>query len=347
MNFQPWCSSFGKFPLTTTGSGGEERRSSIPSNRRIRPISATKSAPSRNATPFGLCRSRATGTTRCVPRAVSPGRTAYTSPFRVPTKSVPFSPSVIDRALGTSAYVSIRNPGGSRIASRRVSGDRKAAPDRTVANAATKKIFPAVVRMPPPGSGRLPSAFHFPEKFLAPPFHLFRGDVFPVRGEVPRVPERVLDGSGPVAPEHVLHGPFHGRAGIHGFPERLVDVPDVEVDPRGRAAERLRRPAIHPGHFVAEEEPGIPDPEFRVHHGLSVQTVHPSEFLGTECPAVEVDGAIGSPHRQVRGDRVIPLRNRLYGQLHLPGFLHLPVSFPCPAGTPPDRPPLRGGILPR
>jgi hypothetical protein len=41
MNFQPWCRSEGKRVVTTTGSGGSESRSSMPSKRSIREISAT------------------------------------------------------------------------------------------------------------------------------------------------------------------------------------------------------------------------------------------------------------------------------------------------------------------
>src|SRR6185295_6061873 len=81
----------------------------------MRPISPTYSAPPRTATPCGAWRLRATATAR-----LPPGGTAYTVPALVPTKSVPRSPSASERACSSPlAYTLMRNPGGSRMSSRR------------------------------------------------------------------------------------------------------------------------------------------------------------------------------------------------------------------------------------
>src|SRR5512143_132994 len=171
------------------------------------------------------------------------------------------------------------------------------------------------------------SALHFLEKFVPPPFHLLRRNVLPARSQVPLVPIRVLQASGPVAPEHVLQWVFYGSARGHRLAERLVHVPDVEVDPDWRSTERLRRAAIHPGDLVAKEKSGVADLELRVNDGLSIRAVHPGKLLRAESPAVEIDGAIGAPYRQIRGYRVIPLRNRLHGQGEFLRFLHHRISF--------------------
>ena len=96
----------------------------------------------------GARKFRAIVTTRWVPSAVSPGRTAYTSPRRVPTKSVPRSPSVIERALGTSAYGAIRKPGGSLMSPRRRSAEPPVAAESSTPNAATMQKAIAVGRIP-------------------------------------------------------------------------------------------------------------------------------------------------------------------------------------------------------
>jgi hypothetical protein len=71
-----------------------------------------------------------------------PGRTAYTSPLRVPTNSVPLAPIAIERALGTSAYISIWKPGGSRIAERSGEDVHPVPPKKRRVEATTEKDKP-------------------------------------------------------------------------------------------------------------------------------------------------------------------------------------------------------------
>ena len=86
------------------------------SNLRTRLISATYSAPLRNATPLGLFNPFATTITSSAFWFPSLSTRAYTLPSpRDPTNTVPRSPSVKERAPGTSAaYIRIENPGGTR-----------------------------------------------------------------------------------------------------------------------------------------------------------------------------------------------------------------------------------------
>src|SRR3990170_110474 len=155
MNFQPLWVSRGKPSLTTTGGPGSARRDSMRSNRRIRLISATYSAPSRNATPFGLLSPFATTITSVAPRSPSRLTTAYTFPSpRVPTKTVPRSPSVMERAPGTSgAYISIAKPGGSRIDFRRdevsqAAEERNGKKKRNISKTGTVRYFLMGISLP-------------------------------------------------------------------------------------------------------------------------------------------------------------------------------------------------------
>src|SRR5262245_28411840 len=99
----------------------------------MRLISATYSAPSRNATPFGMFSLSAS--VRTFGFSPEPGvpLIAYTFPPRVPTNRVPRWPRAMERAAGTSsAYTSILNPTGTRTFSSTLSvaGLARAVPAR-------------------------------------------------------------------------------------------------------------------------------------------------------------------------------------------------------------------------
>ena len=87
--------------MTTAGVPADSSFDSMLSKRRMRLISATYSAPSRKATPFGMFRRplMIVMTRSAFPSLLS-SRSAYTLPaFQVPTKIVPPGLCAIERAL--------------------------------------------------------------------------------------------------------------------------------------------------------------------------------------------------------------------------------------------------------
>src|SRR5882762_5763755 len=116
----------------------------------MRFTSATYSAPSLSATPFGILRPEAIVMT-CVAFA-SRKRTAYTRSARVPTKSTLPLPSASERASGTSsAKTPISKPGGSlmRSSGRRWAGAACARTNATHAHPARTALpgrFPFTAR---------------------------------------------------------------------------------------------------------------------------------------------------------------------------------------------------------
>ena len=110
MNFHPWCRSLGSLSVTTTGAPAFSSFDSMLSKRMMRLISATYSAPSRNATPLGMFRSplMIVITRSALPSLLS-SRSAYTLPaFQVPANTVPPGLCASDRTLFTpSAHTEI------------------------------------------------------------------------------------------------------------------------------------------------------------------------------------------------------------------------------------------------
>src|SRR3972149_7963768 len=204
------------------------------SNRRMRLIPATYSAPSRNATPFGLFRPFATTITSVAPRSPSRLTTAYTFPSpRVPTKTVPRSPSVMERAPGTSgAYISIAKPGGSRIDFRRgevsqAAEERNGKKKRNISKTGTVRYFLMGISLPrfpirPRESGGSP-LYERPLLDHLEECYVLESVCGPLTRRFPRpFPDRIEEFSG--VPDLLQ---FQGK------PHPLVPVPGCDVQVRG------------------------------------------------------------------------------------------------------------------
>src|SRR5712692_11046807 len=107
---------------------------------------------------------------------------------------------------------------------------------------------------------------------------LLEREVFLVGGDMPLVPERILEAAEPVAVELVCHRTYLPCAGTDRLLEHRVDVLDIEHDAYRRAADRLRTARVHLRKLVGEHDPGITDLDLGV-PDPSIGLGHPHLFF--------------------------------------------------------------------
>ena len=137
------------------------------------------------------------------------------------------------------------------------------------------------------------------------------GHVFLVGPDVPDVPERVLDGAGPVAIELVLHGLKDLRSFRHGGLHGRVDVGDVQHDADRRAAELPRSACAHLRVLIGQHDDRITDADLRM-PDFSARPGYPHALGRGEDPLVEVERARRAVDDHVRRGVVISVRHRLH-----------------------------------
>ena len=140
-------------------------------------------------------------------------------------------------------------------------------------------------------------------------------EIFGVGRESPRVSERIDHLSEAIAPEHVGEGRSHGAAGFHGAIERRIHIGHIEEHDTGREPRGLRRLvdtglAGHGLHLVCQHEDRVSNFDLGVRN-LAVRTRHPHALSGAERLLVELNRLRGIVKDQVRGNRVISVRNGL------------------------------------
>ena len=131
-----------------------------------------------------------------------------------------------------------------------------------------------------------------------------------MRGDVPHVPEGILEASGAIAVELVLQWLPLGCARVERLPEDAVDVLDVYVQRDGCAAHRLGTDGAHLGMFVSEHDDRVADLELSMADS-SVRPAHSHALLRSEHRAVELDRVACAVADQVWGHARVTLRNRL------------------------------------
>jgi hypothetical protein len=94
------------------------------------------------------------------------------------------------------------------------------------------------------------------------------------------------------------------------FTEGGVHILYIHVNRDRGSADGLRSAAIHFRKLIDEKEPRVPDFEFSVHERFAIRPRHTADFFGAKGLFVEFNGLIGALHDQVRGQRVIAIRNR-------------------------------------
>jgi hypothetical protein len=112
-----------------------------------------------------------------------------------------------------------------------------------------------------------------------------------VLGDVPAVPEGVVELAVPVAPERVLKRLADVRASRDGSSEDRVSVGDVEGEHDRRPADRGRGQHAHLGKLVREVQEAAADPK-PYRHQPPVGQRDPIELLGAEGVPVEGSGAL-------------------------------------------------------
>jgi hypothetical protein len=127
-------------------------------------------------------------------------------------------------------------------------------------------------------------------------------DVAKVLGDVPAVPERVVDLAVQVTPERGGQGLPDRRARRHRPGEHGLGIGHAQGQHDRGAADRGRCQHPHLGELVRNVQLGVPDPQLD-RHQPSIGDGDPAEFLGAEGVAVERDGALGALDNDVCSDR--------------------------------------------
>ena len=164
--------------------------------------------------------------------------------------------------------------------------------------------------------------------------HLLGWDVLDVRGDVPHVPEGILEASRAIAVELVLQRLPLGGARVERLPEDAVDVLDVDVYRDGCAACRLGTDGSHLGMFVSEHHDRIADLELGM-ADFSARPAHSHALLRAEHRAVELDRVACAVTDQVWGHPRVTLRNRFDHWPSLPAASESGLES-CPACAAPS-----------
>ena len=127
---------------------------------------------------------------------------------------------------------------------------------------------------------------------------------------MPRVPERILEGSKPIAVELIGDRPLDLRASGDRLLRDGVDVLDVHVRAHRRAPELLRRVRIVIRELVGEHDDRVADPDLGV-PDLPIRRPVAEELGGAERLPVELEGALAPVDDQIGRDGVVPVGNLL------------------------------------
>src|ERR1035437_6325396 len=133
-------------------------------------------------------------------------------------------------------------------------------------------------------------------------------------GEVPLMPERVLEASGAVAIKLIGDRPDQlgsGRCRLFGGG---IHIGNIDMQSHGRTSVVVRTVRIHLGSFVSEHDLRIPQLHFGVYEA-AIGPRHAHDFLCAECANVEIESpaCFALANDQVWRNRMVSVR---YG-LHL------------------------------
>jgi hypothetical protein len=123
-----------------------------------------------------------------------------------------------------------------------------------------------------------------------------------VLSDVPAMPERVLELTVPVAPEHVRQRLTNRCARRHRLCKHRFGVRDVEGQHHRRAANRGWGEHPHLGELISDVQQAVANPQLD-RHQPSIRNGDPAHLLGAKGVSVESDSALGALNDNVRSDR--------------------------------------------
>src|SRR5881394_253191 len=129
--------------------------------------------------------------------------------------------------------------------------------------------------------------------------NLLRREIFLVCGNGPLMTEWIQNGAASVAVELVLHWPKKFRAGRNRAGGHGVCILEIEHQPDGRAANRLRTARVHFGRLVGEHNAVIANLDLGM-HDLAARPWHAHELRGAESLLVKFDSTGAPVDDQVR-----------------------------------------------
>ena len=138
---------------------------------------------------------------------------------------------------------------------------------------------------------------------------------------MPRVPERILEGSKPIAVELIGDRPLDLRASGDRLLRDGVDVLDVYVQADRRAPELLRRVRIVIRELVGEHDDCVADPDLGV-PDLPIRRSVTEKLGGAERLLVELECALATVDDQIGRDTVVRVGNLLHHHAR-PPYLNL------------------------
>ena len=121
--------------------------------------------------------------------------------------------------------------------------------------------------------------------------------------------ERIGEAAGAVAVEFVFEGMEHPCPGRNGFVEDGINVWNINVNHDRRATDGLRAESAHGCNFVGQHDGRAIDGDFGVADG-AIWARESKAFNGIEDIFIEFDSLSGAFYKEVRGYRMITVRNR-------------------------------------